>query len=220
MADTTSTSSGLLVIRRINPLTDIPIDSPVTQQDARVPALALSHEEIRTRYRGFEGWPWPDDVNFALPQLKHGLAVSHLLPAIEDYYEEVSKVHLCDLIYLDFTEGISASLELPPKFKFLGYDYGYYVWEYNHFSSLFHEVIYGIYDEMKSYAGMLNDHLLLPDVQILRSLHSARTRLLENGADLERDGEGLGPIAIYGPPHQSLLNVTPAKLTESQGLNC
>jgi hypothetical protein len=197
-----STMSGYLIVRRINPATDVPIDNPIPWPDTRSPVLNLSHEEVQARYRGFDGWPWPDDTKFALPPLTNGLAVATLLPAIEEYYKEVSKSYSCDLIYLDYTQGIRALIELPTRFKFLGYDYGYYVGEDNLFSSLFHEVIYGVYDDMTRFSELINDNLLLLNIEAAEQLHRTRTNLLEANADLERNGEVLTPIAIYGLEHR------------------
>jgi len=199
MNDPRITSGGLLVVRRINWLTEIPFaEEPIQRKNVRLPVGGLSHEDIRARYRGFDAWPWPDDTSFALPPLTNGLAVTTLLPAIEEYYKEVSKSYSCDLIYLDYTQGIRALIELPTRFKFLGYDYGYYVWEHNLFSSLLHEVIYGIHDDMTRFAELTNDNLLLPDIQTAKQLHRTRTRLLETNTDLESNGEVLTPIAMYG----------------------
>lgn len=197
------TSGGFLVVRRINWLTELPFaEEPIQRKNVRPPVGGLSHEEVRARYRGFDAWPWPDDAKFALPPLTNGLAVPTLLPAIEEYYKEVSKSYSCDLIYLDYTQGIRALIELPTRFKFLGYDYGYYEWEHNLFSSLLHEVIFGIYDNMTLFAELINDNLLLPDIKTAEQLHLTRTRLLETNADLERNGEVLTPIAIYGSEHR------------------
>lgn len=191
-------TSGYLVVRRINPAKDVPIDNPIARPDIRPPNLALSHEGVLARYRGLDGWPWPGDSHLAMPPLANGLAVTTPFTALEEYYEETSKLYPCDLMYLDFAHGVKTPVGLPPNFRFLGYDYGYYQWEDNLFSSLFHEVIYGVYDEMIAFAKLLNDNLLLPSVDIAQELHCVRTQLLEIGAHLERNGEVLSPIAIYG----------------------
>src|SRR6266853_1354018 len=135
-------SGGLLVVRRINWVTELPFaDNVVQQRNVRPPVGGLTHGEVRARYRGFDGWPWPDSENFALPPLTKGLASTRALPVVEQYYEKESKRHSCDLIFLDYTEGIRALVELPSTFKFLGFDYGFYACEDNIFSSLLHEVI-------------------------------------------------------------------------------
>jgi len=203
MNDSRVTSGGLLVVRRINWISELPFtEEPVKRKNVRLPVSGLSHEDVRARYRGFDGWPWPDDSEFALPPLTNGLAVATLLQSIEEYYAAVSKSYSCDLIYLDYTQGLRAPIELPTRFKFLGYDYGYYVWEHNLFSSLLHEVIYGIYDDMTGFSELINDNLLLPNIETAEQLHRTRTRLLETNADLERNGEVLTPIAIYGSEHR------------------
>ncbi|HXL81082.1 MAG TPA: hypothetical protein VN951_09420 [Pyrinomonadaceae bacterium] len=201
MNDSRAPSGGFLVVRRIDWVTELPFAENVQRQSIRSPVGGLTHEDVRDRYRGFDGWPWPDSEDFALPPLTNGLASTRVLPVLEQYYEKESKRHSCDLIFLDYTEGIRALVELPSKFKFLGYDYGYYACEDNIFSSLLHEVIFGIYADITRFAESLNDNLLLPNIETAKDLDRKRAELLEKNADLERNGEVLTPIAIYGFQH-------------------
>lgn len=193
------TQKGLLVVRRINWQTDLPIDDPVFESDINQPAIPLSHEDIRNRYRGLDGWPWPDCPNVKLPPLIDGLATLKESSVVEKYYKEVSKSYLCDFLYLDVSKNTSSRPYLPDQFVLLGYDNGYYVSEWNYFSSLLHEVIYGVHEQMTRYAKLVNDNLLLPNIELGKQLHATRTELLRDpDACLERDGEILSPIAIYG----------------------
>jgi hypothetical protein len=203
MTNSGKTSGGFLVVRRINWQTDIPVDNPEFLPNLRPPTIHLSHEGVRNRYRGFDGWPWPGRPHMQTPSSIGGLALPETLTLVEQYYEEVSKLYVCDLIYVDFAEHSSRNLYLPAGFVLLGYDFGYYVSEYNYFSSLLHEVIYGIYESMTKYAETLNGRLLLPNIEAARTLHATRTRLLETDADLERDGEVLTPVAIFGSEHSN-----------------
>lgn len=205
MKDSTTPPGGLLVVRRINWVTELPfIEAVVPGKNVRPPVDGLTHHDVCNRYRGFDGWPWPDSEKFALPSLTDGLASTRALPLLEQYYEKESKRHSCDLIFLDYSEGIRALVDLPSKFKFLGYDYGYYAGEDNVFSSLLHEVVFGIYPEITRFAESLNDSLLLPNIEAAKQLDRNRCELLEKSADLESNGEVLTPIAIYGlPRHKS-----------------
>lgn len=198
MTNKTNNLGGFLVVRRINWQTDIPIDDPIFLPDLKAPALSLSHEDVRNRYRGFDGWPWPDRPNLQMPRLIEGLASPNVLPVVEQYYEEISQSYICDLIYLDLNGSTKPEFCVPEGFVLLGYDYGYYVSEDNYFSSLIHEVIYGAYGEMNRYAQSLNNHLLLPSHDLANLLDESRNELLKAGADLETDGEILGAIAVYG----------------------
>jgi len=188
---------GFLVVRRLNWFTELPIENPIGRIPDRVPAVSSSHEEIRAKYRGFDGWAWPDVPNTEAISLESGLAPFEQYHIAQDYYDVASKEHLCDLIYLQFPEALRVLPPLPIKFRFLGYDYGYYLSESGAYSSLFHEVIYGLYNEMRSYAGRLNYHLLLPTIETAELLDCTRNQLLEVEADLESD-EACIPIAIYG----------------------
>jgi hypothetical protein len=163
----------------------------------RTPAVALSHQEILTVYRGFEGEAWPDCELVNAINLQNGLASSNQLELVEKYYKSVSQEFLCDMLYIGFDEGLNP----PSAYIFLGYDFGFYLSETGVFSSLFHEVIYGMHSEMRQFSSLLNDHLLLPTVESAKELELTRNSLLAAGADLERY-EQCQPIVIYGLPKE------------------
>lgn len=198
MQNETISYAGLLVVRRINWFTDMPVDNPIKHPANRLPTVLYSHEELRTRYRGFDGWAWPEITSVGSPSLDCGLADLRQNSVVEAYYREVSKAYPCDLLYLDFSDRVPSALTAADLgFSFLGYDYGYYLSEHNYFSSLFHEVIYGLHNDMKEYAKFLNDNLLFTSIEIVRRLDDTRTRLLRSAADLERD-EPCAAVSVYG----------------------
>jgi len=182
---------GLLVVRRVNWFDDA-TGKPVLP---RTPAVALSHEQILTVYRGFEGEAWPDCEFVNGIDLQNGLASLDQHKIVEEYYRRVSQEFLCDMLCIGFDE----SYKPPPPYSFLGYDYGFYLSETGIFSSLFHEVIYGMHSEMRQFSGLLNDHLLLPTIESAWKLELTRNSLLATGADLERY-EKCQAVVIYGIP--------------------
>lgn len=191
-------SGGFLVVRRLDWFSELPIDNPVRRPPDRFPAVSLSHEEIRIRYRGFDGWPWPTLKDVEDAPFEEGLLPLEQYELALTYYAAASKEYVCDLIYLHFSEDSRILSHLSSKFRFLGYDYGYYLSETGVYSALFHEVIYGLYADMKSYARLLNDHLLLSSYDQVRELDKTRNELLKTDADLERDDEEFRAVAIYG----------------------
>jgi hypothetical protein len=195
---------GLLVVRRINWFLSPPTGQPVPD---RVPAVrGCSHDEILRRYRGIEGDAWPDGEDIKKIRLEDGLASCEQFDLIYEYYSKVRGRFHCDLIHCwEATKGEVQSQNLPSSFNFCGFDYGYYLSEDNHYSSLFNEIIYGKYEELRSYAKLLNESLLFPSKEIINRLGQTRKSLVKDGADLEtcEGGEVLGPIAIHAPSASS-----------------
>lgn len=183
---------GLTVIRRIN----WPVE--YAKVPSRKPSIDMSDEEVFEHYKGIDGEAWPETSALRDITLQAGLAPLHEYEAVKAYLRSVSAKYKCDLLYLEFPCGADDVPPIPLDFKFLGYDYGFYQSEDNLFSSIFHEVIYGRYGEMKSHASFLNNNLLLPTLETISSLTFARDNLLKTGADLETDDEAFMSIAIYG----------------------
>src|SRR5258707_8020628 len=122
--------------------------------------VAMTHQEILIKYRGFEGKPWPDHETVKGIQLQNALASLDQLKIVEEYYGKVSQAYSCDLLCLALHEDFNPLPLLPTAYRFLGYDYGFYLSETGVFSSLFHEVIYGMYPEMTQFSRLLNTSLL------------------------------------------------------------
>lgn len=185
-------TAGLLVVKRTNFFKDERY-KPVS----RLPALDLSHEEVVKRYRGFDGEPWPQVIGLENISLRDGLASLQQQQAVVAYLTETKKKFSCDMLYLSL--GAPPALISPPEsFCFLGYDYGFYVSESNYFSALFHEVIYGLYPELRELSRLLNGQLLFSSLIDVQGLEEARERLLAAGGDLETDEEQFTAISIWG----------------------
>lgn len=161
----------------------------------RVPAASLSHEIIFAQYQGFDGNPWPEeDINIEGIKLKNGLASEMQYEAVLSYYKRISKKYNCDIIYCQFSD--LSSIKSIKNFCFQGYDYGYFISEFNYYSSLFSEVIYGNYEKMRCFAAYLKDNMLFSSLNIVKQLDNIRQQMLKEGKDLEND-EICEPIGIY-----------------------
>jgi hypothetical protein len=188
--------SGLLVVERID------WTGPAyARQRARTPSALSSGQDIR-RYRGFDGWPWPDDPLLEGVVLEGGLASVAEYENVKRYLMRVSAHKPCDVIFVGRTE--APRVAIPPAFAFRGYDFGYFDSEYSHFSALIHEVAFGAYEELRYFAQMLNEGLLLASLEVAAALHDVRTKLVEAGADLELVGT-CGALAIFAPDLPPLL---------------
>jgi hypothetical protein len=183
---------GFLVVRRINYFKEA---STGTLED-RQPALPWSHEQILAHYKGFEGQPWPEDTGKQHLDLQQGLLPLERHHVVAAYYERISRLYPCDLIYLQFTDLPVGQILNQPNFSFVGYDYGYYLSDLNFYSALFNEVIYGKYETLRNCTQSLNDHLLIPSLDVVAMIDDTRRQLLATEADLETD-EICVPIAIH-----------------------
>jgi hypothetical protein len=189
--------NGLLVVMRINYFVE-----PKYQTEPIKPALDLEHEEILNRYRGIEGEPWLLEPPFEEISSSGGLARIERYKDILEYYNALSKECLCDLLYLSSSVDLPLIDKLPEQLSFCGYDYGMYLSEYNNYSVIFNEVIYGSIDKLRKFSGNLNEHLLLPSLDRVLELERQRSLMVESGVGLAlettEEGECFGPIAIYG----------------------
>ncbi|GEM_PF-6135837 len=193
-------NTGLLVTNR-----DIfRRDRRLPRSRERLPAIDGTEDEVLRKYRGFDGRPWPDRDALEAYRitLTDGLASFDQYDKVLAYYADMSKQHeLVYLLALGFPGVENPHPLLSNQFFFAGYDYGYYLAEYSVFSSIFNEMIFGYYEELRNFAKELNNYLLAPSLDLVKSIHDVRTKMLNTaGTDLERGGpDEFGPIAVYLP---------------------
>lgn len=189
-----SYKGGILVLRRVNYLLDDRYKAV-----NRIPASPWTHEEVLEFYRGIEGEPWPLDTEPDGITLVDGLAPIEQYESVLRYYEKASGKYRCDILYIQFPPQEHIHATLSTKLIFLGYDYGFYYSEFNYYSVVFHEIIYGAYNELKSLSKYLNPNLLLSTSFGVETVERARKRLLEDGYDLEvaDTDEAFQAIAVY-----------------------
>jgi hypothetical protein len=162
----------------------------------REPAPPLTHEEVRRRYRGFDGIAWP-----SMPadlDLCSGLAPVRLFEDVVRYWksirtDDVDCVCLCSDPHEHSTTIGDAAV------TFCGYDYGNFVSEYNCFSSVLNEVIYGVNSEMAALSTSLNGALLYDTTEQVDRLETIRRHLKEVNRPLETEevGEEFAAIGIF-----------------------
>ena len=170
----------------------------VVERAYRFQHMALGKGKIVAKYRGIEGTPWPDEGGTKF-KLSCGLAIPEQLPEILNYYQAISNNRKCDLLFIQ-THEVPKRADLPPShFAFCGYDFGNYISEYNFFSVIFNEVLFGKHEELKRFASQLNANLLFDTKEDVEKLKVAREKLAENSADLEtvEMDEDFCEISIY-----------------------
>ncbi len=149
----------------------------------RVPSCRLSHGQIAKSYRGLEGDPWPDDEMEELAPISRRVEISGGVK---------QRSGACDVIVL------SSRPLLDPGLLLVGYDVGYWESRYSHFSSIFHEVLFGLSGPMRDLGTLLNRDLLFSTRDTASRLVILRKELLASGTDLESGGPPVDVIEIYG----------------------
>lgn len=135
----------------------------------------LSVEEIINTYQGFEG----EMINI--------FQVEENRQELEKFINqslELKKISNCLLLHV-----ISGSTELPLFLKertvFMGYDVGACDIEQTIYSSIFNEVLFGIYDELINYKDSLNENLLFPDRTTARKYVDLHNKMSAQGKNVE-----------------------------------
>ena len=167
--------TGIVVVDRLKLLRD---HGP----PLRSPAVDGSHEEICRRYKGFDGVLWPESDRRKF-DVEDGLASLEDLADVDRYLMEVASRNDCDIIAVSRDGG-----ELPPGSRpwgFVGFDIGYLESEWSQFSITMNEVIYGTIPELRKFAKMLNEHLLVPTQELAYEVMREHNRLAATGADVE-----------------------------------
>lgn len=159
----------------------------------------LTKQDVRRRYRGFEGLPWPDEVGArAVEVSEYELAPAAELQTVLQYFGRLDPARH-DYIGCDAAIGNEAMWKRL-NFEFLGYDYGH-AWDDDvHCSILFSEVIYGPEPRMRRFSRSLNDHLLLPSLSLAQELDGVRDEIVSTGGPTEDllGDDYTGVTAIYG----------------------
>jgi hypothetical protein len=156
---------------------------------ASLPAQVAANQVLNV-YRGIDGWCWPgSEIESTLP-LQDGLLDRNSVAELSAYLNELPATATYDVLDIEFP----ATLERLHEAHFLGFDFGFYEGELNHFSCIIHEIIFGRYKDLSRFGTLLNTNLLFPSLQPAHEFAATRSRLLRERADLE-SGE-VYPIAV------------------------
>lgn len=146
---------------------------PSLIQKKRFPDLSV--QELVSKYQGFEG----ELVCFF--EVKEN--TSEFKKKLDECLE-MQKLGNCFLLHV-----LSNPSEMPSFLKDqvikLGYDVGACDEEVTLYSSIFHEIIFGYFDELISYKESLNDHLLFPDRAIAEKYVDLHNQMSAEGKSVE-----------------------------------
>jgi hypothetical protein len=118
------------------------------------------------------------------------------LSLVVQYMSKLPNADECDLILLGPSGSTAPREEL--GWSPAGFDVGYFESEWSHFSVILNEVLFGVHDELRSFASRLNEHLLVETFEESWTLLKDRNRLARLGADLEQASR-LEPIPVFLP---------------------
>jgi hypothetical protein len=187
-------TSGILVLNRFEFMRWAASAGGPVRRALALP-LPLTRDEIFRRYRGLDGRVWPD-LEYLPFELEDGLVDMEDLPVINQYVASLRCRDECDVIAIA-RSGLDFKDMQQNGWLLAGIDVGYFESEYSHFSVILHEVLLGTYEELRSFAGRLNGHLLLPSLADGRELMAVRARLAAQGKDVEHEPPAVEPIVVY-----------------------
>lgn len=185
-------SSGILVVDR-PAFIDRVVVGGVAQLESPQELSPRTSTDLVRQYRGLEGDPWPAPAPSFV--VDGQLAALSNWPEITTYLRSLGRADDPDVILVGDC-GLSADKLTESDWLFAGFDLGYFENEWSHYSSVFHEVLFGKQIELQSFRSQLNEHLLLPNDEVARALCAERLRLADLGRDVERVG-AICPISIF-----------------------
>lgn len=185
---------GQLVVQRFRPEDIAPSRRSVEIVHA---GKIISVGRAIEAYRGFDGLKlWPQVEAFEGIMLDGALAPASQLSAVLQYASAICRDR-CDLLFCDVITDFGSHVVRTSGLPFLGFDYGWLESEYNRFSVVLHEVVFGSLERMREYTTLLNRNLLfdsLSDVVALaRERESHKNR---EGLELESVDRGVRLVAV------------------------
>lgn len=171
---TRSRESGILVLARVSSLL---ASDPKTASKRSL--NGLSFEQACRKYKGFDGSPWPQQPDQDLPELQHGLLSIEQMPKALEYLRKLPEVLNSEIIVL------APDKNLQSTGKFVGFDVGYYLSEFNFYSSIMNEILFGCHEELRAFEDQLNENLLFSERAQANSYIQVRNKLVEAGRELE-----------------------------------
>ena len=186
--------SGFIVIGRYNPHEDWTPSSSLMRNTK--PQLSLG--DYLSRFKGIEGDMWLCSQDVTPPTENGAMLSPDDFEKAEKFYNEFCEIVKCDLIYEHDSVNPSLPDVVKEKFFLCGYELGMYNELNSYWSSITNEVINGTLPEMMDFVKCLNQHFLLPDINIAKKLSEVRQKLCNaghRGKALE-DIEGM----TYGEP--------------------
>ncbi len=182
--------SGLIVVTKFRSATsDFRPRSPI-----RAPSMDYTVEDVESKYFGVALDVWLEEEYTDVPEVTDGLAPIHRLSEVVIVANRLARVSHSFIMYLSISD--DSSLKLPEGFRFLGYDLGYFLSDYNRYSVLESEIVYGLNEETMRYASELNEHFLLNSLSMAERIRMVRLSLIDRGVSLEND-ERCSPIGIW-----------------------
>ncbi|MGE5196679.1 MAG: hypothetical protein ACM3JI_05060, partial [Anaerolineae bacterium] len=139
----------------------------------RMPELSV--EEVVSKYQGFEG----ELVCFF--EIKEN--ISEIKKMIDECLK-LKELGNCFILHVISSPDVMPSSLNDQAIK-LGYDVGVCEEEKTIYSSIFHEVIFGYFDELIAYKELLNENFLFPDKSLAEKYVRLHNELSAQGKGIE-----------------------------------
>jgi len=146
---------------------------PSLIQKQRIPELSV--QEVVSKYQGFEG------------ELVCFFEVKENANDFKKMMDECLKLKQLGSCFL--LDVLSSPSEMPSFLKDqaikVGYDVGVCEEESTIYSSIFHEILFGIIDELVAYKDFLNENFLFPDRSLAEKYVEMHNEMSAQGKDVE-----------------------------------
>jgi len=155
----------------------------------------MSSEEAYRRYRGFDGVVWPGLAHPAFP-MDGGVTALNNWPIVNDYLQSLPNASECEAVALSWDDPPIEDL-VTKGWSFAGFDVGYFLAEWSHFSVILHEVVFGPCEPLREFSRTLNANLLLHRREDAEPILRCRERLAVAGDDVEANDPPAEVIAVF-----------------------
>lgn len=130
-------------------------------------------------FSGIEGDFWPDldleNSDIDAPMLE----CVYNFEEVKQYYENILKLSECnvDLLFFKLPTLMMIPKIIKDRFKFIGYDYGYFYSMWNYYSIVLNEILFGKFNELRNFKSSVNKYNLFENQILLREIIEIRDKL-------------------------------------------
>ena len=160
----------------------------------RSAAGGLVADSVFRQYRGLDGDIWPE-LEHSSFEIEDGLADVEKSSMVDGYVDSLSCRDECDVIVL-CRAGADVRRVEQLGWIAAGFDVGYLESAWSRFSVILNEVMFGMHEELRSFAARLNSSLLFAAHSDALELIAERRRLATLGKDLELEPPLVEPIMV------------------------
>jgi hypothetical protein len=158
-----------------------------------------SSGRVLPKYRGIDGFPWPDRAQWSSMRFEHGVACVDQIGEVLELLRRQPESSDVELLYVESESGSRQFSGPPTGFAFAGFDVGYIDSDLNCFSVVLNEVLVGSLSAMRQLSEKLNENLLFRSPEGASTALAVRKMFPKGTAELEDfdQHEELQYFAVY-----------------------